>query len=421
MEARYLLKHCDLPEPVVAKLRKRFENDQVLTVENVKEAMNEERAVLAKLTESGHVKGLGDVRTEHGQDRADKVAVMLDDFFDARKKPLSFRECYIEITGDTGVTGLTQNCNVQRLREALGSAEPFREAISAATFGNVLGNSITRAMVREYNALENYNDWRELVDIVNVNNFKTQERTRMGGYGNLPIVAENGPYTALTSPTDEKATYAIAKKGGKETLSLESIANDDQGALRRIPLKLATSAKRTLFEFVLDFLATNPTVYDSSALFHAVNHANLGTAALSAPAFAAARLAMKSQTEKDSNKPLGLILRHLYVPAELEESAFDLFVRGTNNDETFVQSRKPMVHVVDYWIDANNWYGTASKTETPLIELGFYNGNEEPELFVQDLPSQGSLFTNDQIVYKIRHIYGGNVLDYRGFYGAVVP
>ncbi len=374
---------------------------------------------MAKLTESGHVTGLGQTRIENGQDRSEKVTTMLDDFFDTTKRAMSFRECYIEMTGDRGVTGLLQNCDAARLKESLGGEEAFREAISASTFSNVLGNSITRAMVRDYNAMENYNDWRDLVDIVPISNFRTQERTRMGGYGNLPAVAENAAYAALTSPSDEKATYAISKRGGKETISIETIANDDVGAIRKIPLRMAVAAKRTLFEFVLDFLATNPVVYDTLALFHAT-HANLGAAALDNTSFAAARLAVKKQSEAGSSKRLGLVLRHLYVPSELEEAAFNMFVRNTNNDETFVQSRKPMVHVIDYWTDTNNWFATADKRETPLIELGFYNGNEEPELFVQDLPSQGSLFSNDQIVYKIRHIYGGNVLDYRGFYGAIV-
>jgi hypothetical protein len=30
------------------------------------------------------------------------------------------------------------------------------------------------------------------------------------------------------------------------------------------------------------------------------------------------------------------------------------------------------------------------------------------------------MFSNDQLTYKIRHIYGGNVLDYRGMHKAVV-
>jgi hypothetical protein len=39
---------------------------------------------------------------------------------------------------------------------------------------------------------------------------------RFGGYGNLPTVGQGAPYTALTSPTDEEATYAPAKRGGTE-------------------------------------------------------------------------------------------------------------------------------------------------------------------------------------------------------------
>ena len=42
--------------------------------------------------------------------------------------------------------------------------------------------------------------------------------------------------------------------------------------------------------------------------------------------------------------------------------------------------------------------------------FGFLGGREEPELFVQDMPNVGSMFSNDKLTYKIRHIYGGNVL-----------
>lgn len=48
------------------------------------------------------------------------------------------------------------------------------------------------------------------------------------------------------------------------------------------------------------------------------------------------------------------------------------------------------------------------------------DGNEEPELFIQDNPTAGSVFTNDQITYKIRHIYGGAIIDYRAFQGSIV-
>lgn len=414
--ARERINASTLPQMAKDKLLADFAGRARFVEADVASAIEQERAYLARFVEAGHVTGLGEGRVEAGQDRADKIVTMWDDFFDRTKPPtISLREAYIETTGDRGVTGLVRDS--VRLREAAGAR--FREAVSASTFADILGDSITRAMVREYNNLEAYRDWRWLVDTVSIRDFRVNERTRMGGYGNLPAVAENGAYTALSTPADEKETYAISKRGGKETISLEVIANDDQGVIRRLPGKLATAAGRTLYEFVFDFLRTPPTLGDGVALFHA-SRGNLGSTALSSSSFAAARLAMKQRTELSSGKKLGVILKHLAVPAELEETAFDLFVRGTNNDETFVQSRKPTVHVVDYWTDASDWVATADRADVPLIEIGFYNGNEEPELFVQDMPTQGSLFNNDQITYKVRHIYGGNALDHVGFYKAVV-
>ena len=78
------------------------------------------------------------------------------------------------------------------------------------------------------------------------------------------------------------------------------------------------------------------------------------------------------------------------------------------------------VIVVPYWTDVNNWYLTADKADVPFIEIGFLDGNEEPEILVQDTPTSGSVFSNDTITYKIRHIYGGVVEDYRGADGSIV-
>lgn len=423
-EMRARIAESGLPAKAKDKLRRQFEGLERFTEAQVDEAITAEREYLASFAESGHVSGLGDVsRIENGSEsRADKLADMLDAFFDPQHKHhrnvRSFRECYIEITGDRRVTGDLRNCDPVRLREAMGETG-FREALDSSSWANVLGDSITRAMLRDYNSPTVYDIWRNLADVVPVNDFRTQERTRYGGYGDLPAVAENGPYGALTSPTDEKATYAVSKRGGTETISIEMIANDDVGAIQRIPRKLSRAARRTLGKFVLDFIATNPLIYDGVAWF-AAGHNNLGAAALDATSLAAARLAMLKQTEAGSGERLGIPPMHLWVPADLEEAAFDLFRRTTNNDTDFVESMNMQVHPVWYWTDVNDWAVTADKADIPIIEIGFLNGNEEPELFVQDSPTQGSLFSNDQIKYKIRHIYGGNVLDYRGAYKAVV-
>lgn len=414
--ARVAIAEAKLPAPMKERLQTRFAEAASFKAEDVTKAIEDERTFLGKLTDGAKVQGLGDF-VEAGEDRADKVQKMLDEFFDRSKPAKSFRECYVEITGDTRVTGLMRNMDMNRLRESVGVN--FREAIDAATFGNVLGDSITRAMVRDYQNGSSWNDWRWLADVVPVNDFRTQERARMGGFGDLPAVAEGAAYTELAPPGDEKASYAISKRGGLETITLETIANDDVGAIRRVPQKLATAAARTLYKFVYSFLDGNGLIYDGTALFVA-GHNNLGAAALDATSYAAARLAMFKQKELTSNESLGIPLRHLAVPSDLEATASDLFRRDTNQDKTFIQSQNPTVHVVTHWTDANNWYAAADKADCPLIEVGFYNGQEDPELFVQDQPTNGSVFTNDKITYKLRHIYSGAVLDFRGLYGAIV-
>ena len=76
--------------------------------------------------------------------------------------------------------------------------------------------------------------------------------------------------------------------------------------------------------------------------------------------------------------------------------------------------------LVPYWTDPNNWWVVGDPGSVPTMEVGFFNGREEPELFVQDQPNVGSSFTADKIQYKIRHIWGVTVLDWRGFWGGIV-
>lgn len=414
MAARVKIQTCGLPKPAQERLAAQFGSDAQFTEADVEAAIKAEREYLAKFTESGHVQlgGLADISVE---DRGKKMAEMLDKFFDPKDKSvISLRECYIEFTGDRRVTGRLEDCDRARLRES-----GFREAVSTTQWADAFGASITRRMIAEYNVEDIYSVWRFAANVVPVDDFRTQERVRIGGYANLPTVNEAAAYTALTSPADEAATYAVTKRGGTEVVTLEAIRNNDVGAVQMIPTKLAMAAKRTLSEFVLDFIRTNPTIYDSVALYHAT-HNNLFATALDAAQYAAHRVAMLKQTELTSGKRLGIAPSYLWVPFDLEEAAINLFTQGTENEQKFLSRIRPTVIGVWYWTDANDWATSADTRVCPFIEVGFLDGREEPELFVQDLPNVGSLFTNDQITYKIRHVYGGAVKDFRGTTKAVV-
>ena len=417
--ARTAIAGSSLPQPAKDRLQARFDGLARFTEADVANEIKAEREYLARFTESGRVQLGGlDVTVE---DRSKKVGEMLDAFFDPAHKDhrtvQSFKECYIEITGDARVTGRWDQVDRSRLAEAVGEA--YRESLDSTSWSNVLGDAITRRMVADYRTPNQYDVWRPVVDRVPLADFRTQERTRFGGYGDLAAVAQGAPYLAMTSPTDEKATYAASKRGGTEDVTLEMIKNDDVGAIRRIPVKLSRAAKRTLGKFVFDFVRTNPTLYDSVAFFHAT-HGNLGAAALDATSLAARRLAMLKQTEAGSADRLSIGPKFLVVPLDLQEGAVNLFNRNTNLDKTFVNAMSLEIIPVWYWTDANDWALAADPMDVPGIEIGFLDGNEEPELFVQDNPTVGSMFSNDKVTYKIRHIYGGQVVEYRGWDKSVV-
>ncbi len=399
-----------LPQAARKRLSARFAEAAHIAPGDAVRAIAEERAYLAAAAAGGQVTGLGgSARVTEGRD--EKVKALFDALLDpADRSMTSLKEAYVQVTGDARVTGRVRACDAALMREALASG----------TLGEVLGDAITRRMLADYRQGSVYDVWRRVASAVPLADFRTQRRARWGGYGDLPKVAESAAYAALTTPGDEEVTYKPEKRGGTEEVTLETIKNDDAGAVMRIPSKLSRAAQRTLAKFVLDLLIDNPAMdYDSVKLFRA-SHGNLGAAALSATTLSAARVAMLKQTEKGSGDRLGIGPRSLLVPPDLEEAAANLFRRSTENDRTFVQSLALDVLPVWYWTDANDWYLAADPMDIPCIEVGFLDGNDEPELFVQDSPTAGSLFTHDKITWKIRHIYGGDVLDHRGLYKAAV-
>ena len=70
--------------------------------------------------------------------------------------------------------------------------------------------------------------------------------------------------------------------------------------------------------------------------------------------------------------------------------------------------------------DENNYYLSANLNDVTGIEIGFLNGREDPEILVQDQPTVGNVFLYDTIRYKVRHEFGGAVVDFRAFAGSIV-
>ncbi|HEV2778551.1 MAG TPA: DUF6582 domain-containing protein [Actinophytocola sp.] len=361
------------------------------------------------------------------QEAHDKKVKALDNFFagNFREGYKSFRHAFFDVTGHRRAGSFDEDENRLIMRESIGvfdSARRATESLTSTSWDQVLGDSITRRMIALY-AQPSLQTWRQVVsEIVPVSDFRQQRRERIGGYGLLPEVAEGAPYQPLTSPTDEEAVYKAIKRGGTEDLTFEMIVNDDQNAVRMIPKNLGLAAAITLYRFVWDIFPTNAaTTYDSTALFHA-NHNNTTAAALSQSALDAAWVKMRQQAAfGNSVNILSLEPKTLIVPTTLGPLGYQLTrsavaIPSSSSDP----ADRPNMYqgmgliVIDYWTDQNDWFLAADPNMCPTIEIGFYQGREDPELFTQADPNVGSMFDADKQTYKLRHIYNGTVLEHRG-------
>lgn len=449
------LAESKLPEPVKEDILADY-GDRVLTEAEINVILERKQKILAQMAESGvNVPGQEreDGQVNIKQDELDKFQKAMDLMLDAEPHDKdgnrafgSLHESFRVITGVSGIPAeigrkiftamayALEPLDVNReiwMRQVESHVNKITESVTTSTWTQVFGDSVRRKLQKEYNHPD-YQAWRNIVSQVgNAQDFRTNRRIIVGGYGNLPTISEGQTYQPLSSPTDVEVTFAVAKRGGLEDYTLEAAINDDLGVLRRIPQKLGRSAARTLYEFVFDFLANGFSSVtwdpDSTAIFDAT-HNNTSTSALSETSLTTAIQAIRSQTEPDSGKPLGLLPKYLVVPIELEKTAMELAgssvtqqsARNETVDAVYMRKFNLQVIVVPYWTDSNNWFVVADKAGVETIEVDFLQGKQEPELFIQDQPTVGSVFTADKITFKIRHIYGGDVLDYRGLYGANV-
>jgi len=400
-----LLRESQLPDPISEKLKASWKG-KLVSDDEIKASIKIEKEVLDKIIAST-IFGAGITVTK--EDR-DKRIAMFDDFFEGKVQ--SFKACYINYTGDENLTGNKKDC-----RRLLASMD-------STSLSLVLQDSMNKKMVKEYGTSAYNKDWRKICTVVPRFDFRTNHITRMGGYGDMPTVAEGAAYTAATSPTDEEATYAMLKRGYTEDITFEMLRNDDVKAIRKIPIKVANACARQLYEFVFAFLADNPTIYDSAALFTSAK-GNYGTVALDLTQLNVRRRAMVAQTELSSGKRLGIPAKFLIVPTALDKTAYDLIYPPGRSDfapttPEYTRTLNMELIINNIWTDATNWFLSADPALIDGLEIGFLDGRENPEFFVQDHESVGTVFTHDKITYKWRHIYNGAITDYRQFDGSIV-
>jgi hypothetical protein len=425
VEAR--LAAARLPGPALDLVRRRISAGPV-SLDLVDRAVAEATDLLAALVGVQTVQGMGPARgSATTRSPIERVQVALDRLFglpvaDAdRDVPAltGIREAYVSITGDKRIAGV------------LAPEDSVLEAneVTTGVLANVLANSMTKRVIADYAAQPKW--WQPLVIRTVISDFKQQQRIHLNDFASLSTVAENAAYTNLAWG-DTRETYTPAKRGNLVVVTLESIRNDDLYAIRRIPTKLAAAAVATINDFVASLFTANggagALLADASPVFDAANHQGNAVAgaggALSSATLQTALVTLLKMTNS-AGKRLGVQGKYLLVPPDLFYTARVLLESanlpgGANNDVNPVKGALEPISVPSF-SDSNNWYVLAEPGQIEMIELGFLDGREVPELIAQSSPDVGSVFTNDALAWKVRHVFGGTFLDYRGGYGAIVP
>lgn len=397
-----LLRESKLPAKAQEQLQKRFDGADTLTVETVRESISEMKELFATDTESGKV-AMGIDYGAHYRN-VDDGQQLFEALLDKDNKDVtSLKECYQLVTGDKQVTGLTQHCSRTRMVEALNSS----------SLPEVINNIMHKQMLKLYAKSDKYDRWRKIVKIRSLNDFKEHRIVTMGGFGDLSKIAEDGLYPELSKPSDSKVTWALEKRGGTIIVTLEMIANDDVDVFMDLPNQANRSVKRTRSKFFWNQLLANPNFADSKALFHA-DRSNLFTTPLNEENYYASYLAMVNQKERDTNEIMEYEPKYLAVGQSNYKTAWELFKRDTNLDKTFVQDQDIEIIPVPGWTDPNDWMLLADPEELPVVQAGFWNGNQDADLFVQDAPSIGQVFSQDRTTLKVRDIYASTNVDFRG-------
>lgn len=310
----------------------------------------------------------------------------------------------------------------------------LRASIDGTGFDAVFAEALNRSMLAEYQGDGVEEDWRDLCNVVPERDFREKSIIATTYYDELPVVLEGAAYLPMTTPTDRVEKMTMEKRGGTEDITWEKMLNDDLGIFSRCLRGLARTAKETLVEAVYKCfrIATQKTMADGYALTHASHvSANLSTTydlsggGSTAWGYFLDAVTMMTQQTGGGGVAKGIKPAHIIIPVALAKVVGQLFSEfsaaaadvPTRRGLEILGAVLPKPHVDFRTSNAKDWFLVADPQKAEVLRLAFLGGKEEPDVFIANNETFGSMFTNDKIVVKVRHPFKVGTVDYAGVQG----
>lgn len=292
----------------------------------------------------------------------------------------------------------------------------IKAALSTSDFPAILENTLNKALRAGYEVEPaTYTAWTRFVTVPD---FKPQSRVILGSAPDLLRVLEGAEYTHGSLDEDKSVPYSVGKFGRIIQLTWEALVNDDLDAFARATQAMGQAARRAEADAIYATFAENsgagPTMQDSATLFHAT-HGNLASAAaaIDAAALAAARVLLRRQTAVGGGV-MNLVPKFLLVAPEHEQAAETLLAaasrglsQGTDNSLIPAWLAK-LELVVEARLSDDAFYVLTGPESVDTFERAWLEADNGPVI------EEDTAFATDAKSYKIRHVFGGRWLDWRG-------